>query len=291
MALSQAQIKGRIKNIAKTNKSDARILMRIYMMERFLERMAKSKYSENFIIKGGILITSLVGVSLRSTMDIDTSIRGFTLSQEEAMRIVKEISEINLEDDVTFRVKSVSGIMDEMDYPGIRLALDAYMGIMVTPLKIDISTGDVITPEAVKYDYRLMLEERSIRVWSYNLETILAEKLQTVMSRGVLNTRMRDYYDIYTLMLRYANEINQDILRQAFDATCIKRGTTDLTSRGAQIFDTVINDKEMRGLWSAYQKKYSYAKEISFEAAIKTTKHLYDLAAAQRFSANQESDF
>ena len=114
MALSQAQIKGRIKNIAKTNKSDARILMRIYMMERFLERMAKSKYSENFIIKGGILITSLVGVSLRSTMDIDTSIRGFTLSQEEAMRIVKEISEINLEDDVTFRVKSVSGIMDEM---------------------------------------------------------------------------------------------------------------------------------------------------------------------------------
>ena len=158
---------------------------------------------------------------MRSTMDIDTSIRGFTLSQEEAMRIVKEISEINLEDDVTFRVKSVSGIMDEMDYPGIRLALDACMGIMVTPLKIDISTGDVITPEAVKYDYRLMLEERSIRVWSYNLETILAEKLQTVMSRGVLNTRMRDYYDIYTLMLRYANEINQDILRQAFDATCI----------------------------------------------------------------------
>ena len=291
MALSQAQIKGRIKNIAKTNKSDARILMRIYMMERFLERMAKSKYSENFIIKGGILITSLVGISLRSTMDIDTSIRGFTLSQEEAMRIVKEISEINLEDDVTFRVKSVSGIMDEMDYPGIRLALDACMGIMVTPLKIDISTGDVITPEAVKYDYRLMLEERSIRVWSYNLETILAEKLQTVMSRGVLNTRMRDYYDIYTLMLRYANEINQDILRQAFDATCIKRGTTDLTSRGAQIFDTVINDKEMCGLWSSYQKKYSYAKEISFEAAIKTTKHLYDLAAAQRFSANQESDF
>ena len=291
MALSQAQIKGRIKNIAKTNKSDARILMRIYMMERFLERMAKSKYSENFIIKGGILITSLVGISLRSTMDIDTSIRGFTLSQEEAMRIVKEISEINLEDDVTFRVKSVSGIMDEMHCPGIRLALDACMGIMVTPLKIDISTGDVITPEAVKYDYRLMLEERSIRVWSYNLETILAEKLQTVMSRGVLNTRMRDYYDIYTLMLRYANEINQDILRQAFDATCIKRGTTDLTSRGAHIFDTIINDKEMCGLWSSYQKKYSYAKEISFESAIKITKHLYDLAAAQRFSANQESDF
>lgn len=211
MPLSQAQIKGRIKNLAKTNKADARILMRIYMMERFWERLAKSAYAENFIIKGGILITSLVGVSMRSTMDIDTSISGFTLSQEEALRIVTEISEIDLEDGVTFSIKSVSGIMDEMDYPGIRLALDACMGAMITPIKIDISTGDVITPEAVKYDYKLMLEERSILIWSYNLETILAEKLQTVMSRGVLNTRMRDYYDIYTLMLRYEMVIGQTL--------------------------------------------------------------------------------
>ena len=127
MPLSQAQIKGRIKNLAKTNKADARILMRIYMMERFLERLAKSAYAENFIIKGGILITSLVGVSMRSTMDIDTSISGFTLSQEETLRIVTEISEIDLEDGVTFSIKSVSGIMDEMDYPGIRLALDEWL--------------------------------------------------------------------------------------------------------------------------------------------------------------------
>ena len=127
MPLSQAQIKGRIKNLAKTNKADARILMRIYMMERFWERLAKSAYAENFIIKGGILITSLVGVSMRSTMDIDTSISGFTLSQEETLRIVTEISEIDMDDGVTFSVKSVSGIMDEMDYPGIRLALDEWL--------------------------------------------------------------------------------------------------------------------------------------------------------------------
>lgn len=127
MPLSQAQIKGRIKNLAKTNKADARILMRIYMMERFLERLAKSAYAENFIIKGGILITSLVGVSMRSTMDIDTSISGFTLSQEETLRVVTEISEIDMDDGVTFSVKSVSGIMDEMDYPGIRLALDEWL--------------------------------------------------------------------------------------------------------------------------------------------------------------------
>lgn len=277
MALSQAQIKGRIKNIAKSNKADARILIRIYMMERFLERIANSVYAENFILKGGILITSLVGVSMRSTMDIDTSIRGFTLSQEEVLRIVKEISEIDLEDGVTFSVKSVSGIMDEMDYPGIRLALDACMDVMVTPIKIDISTGDVITPEAVEYDYKLMLEERSIHVWSYNLETILAEKIQTVMSRGILNTRMRDYYDIYTLMLRYENDIGRDTLKQAFDATCKKRGTTDLTTQGAQIFDIVMNDRELHSLWNAYQKKFIYAGDIAFEAVMKKAINLYEI--------------
>lgn len=277
MPLSQAQIKGKIKNLAKTNKADARILMRIYMMERFLERMAKSAYAENFIIKGGMLITSLVGVSMRSTMDIDTSIRGFTLSKEEALRVVREISEIDLEDGVTFSVKSVTDIMEEMDYPGIRLALDTAMNMMVTPIKIDISTGDVITPEAVEYDYKLMLEERSIHVWSYNLETILAEKLQTVMSRGILNTRMRDYYDIYTLMLRYENDFDRDTLKQAFDATCKKRNTTDLDVRGANIFDIVMHDKEIHNLWNAYQKKYIYAREISFEAAINKAIHLYEI--------------
>lgn len=242
-----------------------------------MERIANSVYAENFILKGGILITSLVGVSMRSTMDIDTSIRGFTLSQEEVLRIVKEISEIDLEDGVTFSVKSVSGIMDEMDYPGIRLALDACMDVMVTPIKIDISTGDVITPEAVEYDYKLMLEERSIHVWSYNLETILAEKLQTVMSRGILNTRMRDYYDIYTLMLRYENDIGRDTLKQAFDATCKKRGTTDLTTQGAQIFYIVMNDRELHSLWNAYQKKFIYAGDIAFEAVMKKAINLYEI--------------
>lgn len=150
-----------------------------------------------------------------------------------------------------YQGKSVFGIMDEMDYPRIRLALDACMGAMITPIKIDISTGDVITPEAVKYDYKLMLEERSILIWSYNLETILAEKLQTVMSRGVLNTRMRDYYDIYTLMLRYENEIGRDTLKLAFDATCKERGTTDLTTQGAQIYDIVMHDNELHSLWNA----------------------------------------
>ena len=214
MALTGEQVKGKIKNIAKLNKVDARILMRIYMMERFLERVVNSIYFENFIIKGGILVTSMVGVQMRSTMDIDTSIRNLNLSEEDALRLVKEICAIDLQDGVYFNVKDVSGIMGEMEYPGIRMSIDAYMGKMVTPIKIDISTGDVITPRAIEYDYKLMLEERTIKLWSYNLETILAEKLQTILVRGLLNTRMRDFYDVYTLMLRYEGSIDNTIIKQ-----------------------------------------------------------------------------
>ena len=148
MQLTPEQVKGRIKNVAKENKADARTLMRIYMMERFLERVASSQYKDNFIIKGGMLVTAMVGVALRSTMDIDTSIKNQNLSAEDARRIVDEIKDIDLGDGVTFEVKEVSNIMDEMEYPGIRFTMNAVMGKLVTPMKIDISTGDVITPRA-----------------------------------------------------------------------------------------------------------------------------------------------
>ena len=269
MALTGAQVRGKIKNIAKSNRADARILMRIYMMERFLERVANSPYSENFIIKGGILVTSMIGISMRSTMDIDTSIRNLNLSEEEALRIINKISKIDLQDGVTFNVKDVTGIMDDMEYPGIRVIMDAYLGKMITPIKIDISTGDIITPRAIEYDYSLMLEERSIKLWSYNLETIFAEKLQTILARGILNTRMRDFYDVYTLMLRNEERINHEILKQAFEATCNKRNTTDIIASGMQILDIIINDDRLNNLWNSYQQKYLYARDIPFEAAVK----------------------
>ena len=277
MAFSQEQVKGKIKNIAKQNKADARILMRIYMMERFLERVENSKYSEDFIIKGGILITSMIGVSMRSTMDIDTSIRNFNLSEADAEKVVREICDVDLDDGVTFAVKEVSRIMDEMEYPGIRLALDAVLGEMVTPIKIDISTGDVITPRAIEYDYHLMLEERSIKLWSYNLETVLGEKLQTVLARGVLNTRMRDFYDIYTLLLRYESVIDKNVFKQAFEATCKKRNSSGLLEKGIAIIDSISNDEELVSLWKGYQRKYSYASEIEYKAVIESVRRLYAL--------------
>lgn len=213
MGFTPEQIKGRIKSVAKQNNADARTLMRIYMMERFLERLAQSEYRDNFIIKGGILVTAMIGVAHRSTMDIDTSMKNLNLSAEDALRVVNQVKDIDLDDGVSFEVKDVSNIMDEMEYPGIRVTMNANVGRLITPLKIDISTGDVITPRAIEFNYDLLLEDRSISLWSYNLETILAEKLQTVLARGILNTRMRDFYDIRMLLDTYEDKVNKAVLK------------------------------------------------------------------------------
>lgn len=225
MYLTPAQIKGRIKNVAKQNGSDPITLLRIYMMERFLERITYSKYKDDFIVKGGILVTSMIGISMRSTMDIDTTIRNFDLTKEETTRIVNEIKDISLDDHIEFILNDVSDIMDNMEYPGIRIHMDAKLENLIVPIKIDISTGDVITPREIRYEYPLLLENKSIQLWSYNLETILAEKIQTILSRGLLNTRMRDFYDVTTLFDRYNDSINYNDLSLAFDKTCRKRET------------------------------------------------------------------
>ena len=277
MGLTAAQAKGRIKNIAAKNGADARVLMRIYMMERFLERVSLSAYKDNFIIKGGMLITSMVGVSMRSTMDIDTTVRGQDLSLENAQRIVSEIAGIQIDDGVSFIIKDVETIMDEMEYPGIRFHLDAVFEKMITPIKIDISTGDVITPRAVEYNYKLMLEEREIELWSYNLETILGEKLQTILVRERANTRMRDFYDICVLVEMYAGKIKVEDFRAAYKATCRKRESVHLIKKEEEIIDIIKSDSKLNEQWINYQKKFSYASDISFEKTISCAKMLISL--------------
>ena len=274
MQLTPDQVKGRIKSVAQKNKADARTLMRIYMMERFLERVSVSRYKDNFVIKGGMLVTAMVGVALRSTMDIDTSFKNQNLSAEDAQRIITEIKDANIGDGVTFEIKEVLNIMDEMEYPGIRFTMNAVLGKLITPMKIDISTGDVITPRAVEFSYKLLLEDRSISLWSYNLETILAEKLQTVLARGVLNTRMRDFYDIKTLLDIYEQKIDEAVLKAAFDATCRKRGAENLKTDAPRIIASIESDGQLHTLWETYQKKYPYAAEISFADIMESTKTL-----------------
>lgn len=276
MGFTPEQIKGRIKSVAKQNNADARTLMRIYMMERFLERLAQSEYRDNFIIKGGILVTALIGVAHRSTMDIDTSMKNLNLSAEDALRVVNQVKDIDLDDGVSFEVKDVSHIMDEMEYPGIRVTMNANVGRLITPLKIDISTGDVITPRAIEFNYDLLLEDRSISLWSYNLETILAEKLQTVLARGILNTRMRDFYDIRMLLDTYEDKVNKAVLKDAFAATCKKRGTDHLQEQAEEIIKIIEADEQLQVLWRAYQKKYSYAAEIDYASVIRDVRKLMD---------------
>lgn len=276
MGFTSEQIKGRIKSVAKQNNADARTLMRIYMMERFLERLAQSEYRDNFIIKGGILVTAMIGVAHRSTMDIDTSMKNLNLSAEDALRVVNQVKDIDLDDGVSFEVKDVSNIMDEMEYPGIRVTMNANVGRLITPLKIDISTGDVITPRAIKFNYDLLLEDRSISLWSYNLETILAEKLQTVLARGILNTRMRDFYDIRMLLDTYEDKVNKAVLKDAFAATCKKRGTDHLQEQAEEIIKIIEADEQLQVLWRAYQKKYSYAAEIDYASVIRDVRKLMD---------------
>lgn len=276
MGFTPEQIKGRIKSVAKQNNADARTLMRIYMMERFLERLARSEYRDNFIIKGGILVTAMIGVAHRSTMDIDTSMKNLNLSAEDALRVVNQVKDIDLDDGVSFEVKDVSNIMDEMEYPGIRVTMNANVGRLITPLKIDISTGDVITPRAIEFNYDLLLEDRSISLWSYNLETILAEKLQTVLARGILNTRMRDFYDIRMLLDTYEDKVNKAVLKDAFAATCKKRGTDHLQEQAEEIIKIIEADEQLQVLWRAYQRKYSYAADIDYASVISGVRKLMD---------------
>ncbi len=277
MKLSKEQLKGRLRNVANKNNADARVLLRQFMMERFLERLSKSKYRDNFIIKGGTLVTAMIGVSLRSTMDVDTTIRGFDLNSEEAQRIVNEIMSIDLDDNASFKIKSVEDIMDEMDYSGIRLHIDSYYDRIYAPIKIDISTGDVITPGAVEYEYKQILDDETIKLWSYNLETVLAEKIQTILNRGVLNTRMRDFYDIHMLLGIYEDDIDVDVLKDAYRATAEKRQTNTILNSSQRILQDVGDSPEVLTHWERYRKKYKYAENISFEEVVESSKKLCNM--------------
>ena len=263
-----------LKTIANNKTSDARVLMKIFMMDRFLERIAYSKYNNNFIIKGGLLVTALVGINYRSTNDIDVSIKNKHLSIDDIRLIINEIKDIDLDDGIKFEINDITNIMDQMEYPGIRVSMNAVLDEILTPLKIDISTGDVITPKETSFDYKLLLEDRSIRLWSYNLETVLAEKLQTIFARSILNTRMRDFYDIYILSFLYGDRINKEILEEAFINTCEKRTTKYLINDIDQILKNIENDEGLKNLWKKYQDKFQYADGIEYTDVINSIRLL-----------------
>ena len=270
------QLKAVIKNIAKEKHISAQLVMQNYMLERLLERISVSKYWQNFILKGGFLIAAMVGLDTRATMDMDATIKGMPVNEQIVREMFEEICKIELADDVSFHFRSIGEIREGDLYAGYRVSLSADYPPMEVPLKLDITTGDKITPKEITYQFKLLLENRSISVLAYNLETILAEKIETVISRGDQNTRPRDYYDIYILTkLQYSN-IDIGTLKTALDATVEKRGSKMVLKDYRKIMDVVRNSEIMQKQWDTYRKDFEYAADIAFMDVCNTIAQLMD---------------
>ncbi|MCL2588070.1 MAG: nucleotidyl transferase AbiEii/AbiGii toxin family protein [Oscillospiraceae bacterium] len=259
------QLKALIKKKAEENRISAQLVMQNYMMERLLERISLSKYKQNFILKGGFLIAAIVGLDTRTTMDMDATVKGFPLTHESIRDIFDEICAITIEDDVTFTISRISDIREGDIYPGLRVHLTANYPPLAVPLAVDVTTGDKITPQAVEYSFRLMFDDRSISVLAYNLETIFAEKLETVLSRNIANTRPRDFYDIHTLYALHGESCDLMVLRKALDETTAHRGSGTILEQYREITQNIQDNAQMRGFWERYQKDYEYAVDISFD--------------------------
>lgn len=255
-------------------------------MERFLERISLSPYREKFILKGGMLISSMVGVDYRSTMDMDTTVRNMPLSADHMEKIVQDIIRVPIEDGITFGIKKITEIMEEEEYGGIRLHLEAALDTMKIPLKLDISTGDIITPKEITYQYWLMFEERTIPVLAYNLETVLAEKLETVLRRGTANTRLRDFYDLFLLQKEYSSSLILPDLKQAFTETCRQRETG--AEKGMDVLNRIRADPGMERLWENYRRKFEYAEGISWDEVMGSVEMLYQMTAEKKEEKNFE---
>ena len=271
MIRTSTQLKAKVRNLSAGDNDRAKLLIRNFIMERFLERVALSQYRNNFILKGGMLVAAVVGLEARATMDIDTTVKSLPLTMEDARRVVEDIIRVEIPDGVSFTITKVMDIMEGHDYPGIRFMLEATLDKLRQTIKIDISTGDVLTPGAVEYSYKLMFEDRSISIWTYNLETLLGEKLETIMARETANTRMRDFYDIHVLT---EEPINYKVLHDAFMATSSKRGTEEMQERFDFILDEVRTDETMKCMWGKYRDENFFVGDLSWEDVNKSVKKL-----------------
>lgn len=275
MIKTSRQLKDKVRNMARGDSAKAQLLIRNYGMERFLERVSLSEHRDNFILKGGMLVSAMVGLENRATMDIDTSIRNMPLDTIAAKVMVEEIIAVPVDDNIRFEINDFGTIMDDAEYSGVRISLNAFLDATRIPLKIDISTGDAITPAAVNYQYKLMFEERYITLWAYNLETVLAEKIETVLSRSVLNTRLRDFYDLYVLQ-DTGLEIDKATLAAALTATARKRGSEQVLVLYERTLDEIRISPLMREQWKRYQEKNNYAASIVWDDVISDIRALCD---------------
>ena len=258
------QIKGAIRNISKKTGVNLNSLLQMCLFEGILEKLSKSKYSKNIILKGGLLISSLIGVDMRSTMDMDTTIRGIPLNEESISNILNEILAIKIDADIQYKLIKLSPIRQEDVYEDFCASISCVFGKINAILNIDITTGDVITPREMNYSYSKILEEGTIPIMTYTIETILAEKFETISSRNITTTRARDFYDLYMLYGIYKDKIDKDTLQKAIERTSKYRGSFETVLQYREIVDLFRESEMPKELWEKYKKNNPYAKDIDF---------------------------
>ncbi len=270
-------LKARIRNIAKQKNIPAQVILQNYMFERLLIRLSCSEYKEKFVLKGGMLVAAIVGLDNRATMDLDTTLKNLPLTPEAIRAALEQICSINMDDDIAFEIGSISPIREDDIYGGYRVMLTAKFDTLLTPLSIDVSTGDAITPYAIKYEFaEIFDDEKSYELWAYNIETVLAEKVETILRRGVFNTRPRDFYDTY--ILATTQKYDKEVFKEALKATAEHRGTTDKISDINGIIKNIADSAELKSMWEKYRKQFTYAEAIEFEDIIRQLKNILVLA-------------
>lgn len=266
-------LKAKIRNIAKQKNIPAQVILQNYMFERLLVRLSASEYKEKFVLKGGMLVAAIVGLDNRATMDMDTTLKNLPLTPEAIRSALEDICSIAFDDGIVYEIGTISPIRKDDIYGGYRVMLNARFDIMLTPLSIDVSTGDVITPHAVQYNFsEIFDDEKSYELWAYNIETVMAEKVETILRRGIFNTRPRDFYDAYILTTTQKFDIT--VFEDALKATANHRGTTNQIADVPSILHNIEESPELKTMWDKYRKQFSYAKNITYEQIMDSIKAL-----------------
>lgn len=272
MIKNKDSLKVKVSNLALSTNIPNKYLIQSFMFEALLKRISVSKYKDKFIIKGGLLLSSIFGVNLRSTMDLDTTIKGLPLDRTTITKVINEIISIDLKDNIKLEIENIKDIREEELYSGFNINLKAEFDGLRTNLMIDITTGDVITYKEVQFEYKTLFDSETINIMTYNYETIIAEKFEAIISRNIDNTRMKDYYDLYMFVNLKWNDINKTILRKAIFNTSKKRDTLNYIEEADKYIELINEDSKLKSLWKNYQNNYVYTKDISFENTIDAIK-------------------
>ena len=264
------QLKGAIRSMAAKKNLRAQEVLQMFLFERIIDRLAASSFRDNFILKGGLLISSMIGIGERTTMDMDTTVRGIQMEEDEIVSAVKEIIAMDVGDGISFEFQKIEPIREDDTYNNFRVHLRAKYGKIDSPMKIDITTGDIITPAAIRYDFPFVFEEKTVSVMAYTLETVLAEKYETIIRRNIGTTRARDYYDLHTLYRSRKDVVQMEVLRAAVIHTAEKRDSVDDIMDWRDILKDIREEPQLYLLWDNYAADNKYIGDLKFNEVLDT---------------------